>query len=342
MRRNKSIPVSPSPNPEPNIETLLELLAIPGVSGDEGAIGDWLETTLASWEGVTLTRIGDNILAIKGAPHTAIFAHTDTVGYTLGYRDTLIPVGGPQPEDREPMRCDDGLTGRLRLREVAKGKPETRIELRNVVNPKGKEVEGVPGSRWIYARKPKIENGFIISPYLDNRAGVWTALRALYRCPNIAIAFATGEEQHGHGARVCADWLYRTYAITQALIADITWHTEDTPCGKGVAISLRDAFSPRQRFLDRIVSLAAESKITHQKEIQSAGSSDGGHILRSNVPMDGTSYLPRTGQPGRPGGHDGFTGVSGGVIGSLDDSGMGLFVYAIQGRVPRSCQKRSR
>lgn len=285
MRRSKILPPPPPANPEPNTDTLLELLAIPGVSGDEGAIADWLESLVSSWEGVSLTRIGDNVLAVKGNPKTAIFAHTDTIGYTLSYRDALIPVGSPLPEDRDQLRCADGLTGRLRIRE-GKDKSGIRVELRNVVNPKGKEVEAVPGSRWVYARKPKIDNGFITSPYLDNRAGVWTALRALYRSPNIAVAFTTGEEQHGHGARVCADWLYRTHAITQSLIADLTWHTEDTPCGKGVVISLRDAFSPRQRFLDRIVSLAQESKILHQKEIQSTGSSDGGHILRSAVPMD--------------------------------------------------------
>ncbi len=286
MRRNKSTPLPTDAIPEPTIDILLELLAIPGISGDEGAIADWLETAVSSWSGITLTRIGDNILAIKGNPTTAIFAHTDTIGYTLGYRDALISVGGPKPEDRDLLCCTDGLTGRLRLRVGTKDKPENRIELRSVMNPKGKEADAVLGSRWVYARKPKVDNGFITSPYLDNRAGVWAALRTLYRCSNIAVAFTTGEEQHGQGARICAEWLYRTHAISQALIADITWHTEDTPCGKGVVISVRDAFCPRQRFLDRIVSLAAESKIPHQKEIQSSGSSDGGHILRSSVPMD--------------------------------------------------------
>ena len=286
MRRTKPTLLPPATPPEPNTDTLLELLAISGVSGDEGPVADWLEALVSGWDGVTPTRIGDNILAVKGTPTTAIFAHTDTVGYTLGYRDALIPVGSPHPEDRDALRCADGLTGRLRIREGSKDKPERRIELRNVVNAKGKEVEAVPGSRWVYARKPKIDNGFIISPYLDNRAGVWTALRALYRSPDIAVAFTTGEEQHGHGARVCTDWFYREHRITQALIADLTWHTDDTPCGKGVVISLRDAYSPRQRFLDRIVSLASESKIAHQKEIQSAGSSDGGHILRSSIAMD--------------------------------------------------------
>jgi putative aminopeptidase FrvX len=273
---------------EPTQEILLELLTIPGVSGDEGAIADWLENVLTASPmakgKITLSRIGDNVIAVRGKPKTAVFAHTDTVGFTLGYRDTLIHVGSPKPEDRDLLKSESNWTARLRKQTDGDG-GESWV-LRRVRNEKDEPAEAVPGSRWVYAREPKMENGFLTSPYLDNRAGVWTALRCLYRCENIAVAFTTGEEQHGQGARICADHLYRTLGITQALIADITWHTEDTPCGKGVVVSLRDAFCPRQRILDRVLRLAEESKVAVQREIQSAGSSDGGHILRSPVPMD--------------------------------------------------------
>lgn len=263
---------------EPTQEQLLELLAIPGVSGDEGAVADRVETWASTIPDVVLTRIGDNVLAVRGKPRRAIFAHLDTVGFTLGYRRGLIRVGGPQPKDEEPIRSTDGKSGRLRIRP---GKNNAFLwELR------GAKGDVAPGSRWVYAREPRIKKGIITSPYLDNRAGVWTALRVLYRASDVAVAFTVGEEQHGHGARVCADWLYRTHGISEALIADITWHTDDTPCGKGVVISLRDAHSPRQRFLDRVLTLAAESGVPYQREIQSAGSSDGGHILHSAVPMD--------------------------------------------------------
>jgi putative aminopeptidase FrvX len=261
-------------------EDLLALLAIPGVSGDESAVADWVEAKAAAIAGVTVHRIGDNVIALKGGlPRTAIFAHTDTVGFTLGYKRKLIPVGSPAPKDKEPLRCAEGLTGLLRI-------TEDGWRLKRVRTAEGKRVEPIPGTRWVYDHTPEVKKGAITSPYLDDRAGVWAALQALTRSPNIAVAFCTGEEQHGHGARICADWLYRKHNITQALISDITWHTDDTPNGKGVVISIRDQFSPRQVFLDRVIGLAAESDIPHQAEIQSAGSSDGGHILRSPVPMD--------------------------------------------------------
>ena len=126
----------------------------------------------------------------------------------------------------------------------------------------------------------------ITAPYLDNRAGCWAALEALRRCENAAAAFTTGEERHGQLRGVCAEWLYRQRGIAQAIISDLTWHTADTPCGKGPAISLRDAFSPRQAFLDRVLKHAEASGVAHQLEIQSAGSSDGARHSALSVPMD--------------------------------------------------------
>jgi putative aminopeptidase FrvX len=263
------------------MDKLLSLLNIFSPTGDESAAADWLAGQAGALADVSLHRIGDNLIAVRGTPRVAILAHTDTTGYTLGYHRRLIPIGAPAPRDRDKLRSSDGLTGRLRMATQGEGP-----RLRRVRNAAGEKVEPTPGSRWVYARQPRIERGVIAAPYLDNRAGVWAALEALRRCQRVAVAFCTGEERHGHGARVSAEWLHREFGIAQAIIADVTWHTADTPCGRGVAISLRDAFSPRQVFLDRVLKLAAESGIAHQREIQSAGSSDGGHLLRSSLPID--------------------------------------------------------
>jgi len=260
------------------LDTLLELLVIPGPSGDEGAVADFVAHTIADQiADVRVHRIGDNVVAIKGdAPKTAVFAHTDTTGYTLGYDSALIPIGGPSAEDGDELRSASGATGIYRRKD-----PKSSARLRRIENGQAE-----PGARFVYARAPKVKNGIVTAPYLDNRGGVWCALRALEAAPQIAVAFTTGEEMHGHGARVCAEYLHREHAITQAVIADLTWHTDDTPFGKGVVVSLRDAFCPRQAFLDRVLAVAQESGIPYQKEVQSNGSSDGGHIYRSSVPMD--------------------------------------------------------
>lgn len=264
----------------------MTLLALPGPSGDEGAVTEWLLSQVRQIApGATWKRLGDNLLVLRGSPRAAIFAHQDTTGFTLGYRNELIPIGGPAPRHDDPIRSvspgEDGSVVRGRLR--VEGDDERHSTYR--LHPEG-NAPAEPGTRWVYDRKPAREGGFIVSPYLDNRAGIWAALRALERCPDIAVAFSTGEESHGHGARVCARWLYDKHEITQSLIADITWHTEETPCGGGAVISLRDAYAPRQAYLHRVITLADESGLPYTKEIQSSGSSDGGHINRGSVPMD--------------------------------------------------------
>lgn len=259
------------------LDLLWQLLATDGSSGDEGALADWLEAYLGrEWPDVRLERLGDSLLAVRGErPTVALFAHTDTTGFTLGYDRELIPIGGPSPRDKEPLRPAGGPDAENRLKFRKSG--GWRLS--------GK-TDAMPGSRWVYATPPKRDGDEITAPYLDNRAGVWAALQALGRCPDVAVAFTAGEELSGQGAFVCARRLSEGYGITQALISDITWHTAHVRCGDGVAVSLRDRFVPRQRFLERVLGLAEASGIPFQREIESSGGSDGGSIERSGVPMD--------------------------------------------------------
>src|SRR4051812_46292316 len=37
----------------------------------------------------------DNIILVFGKPRTAIFAHTDSIGFTVRYGDQLVKIGGP-------------------------------------------------------------------------------------------------------------------------------------------------------------------------------------------------------------------------------------------------------
>ncbi len=260
-----------------DLDLLWRLLATDGPSGDEGDLADWLEGYVGrEWPDVRLERLGDSLIAVRGErPAVAVFAHVDTTGFTLGYDRALIPIGGPSPRDKEPIRPAGGPDMGNRLKFGKDGGWELR----------GK-TDAMPGSRWVYATQSKRDGDEIASPYLDNRAGVWAALQVLGRCQNVAVAFTVGEELSGQGAFVCARRLFEQYGITQALIADITWHTAHVRCGDGVAVSLRDRIVPRQRFLDRVLSLAESSGLPFQREIESSGGSDGASIERSGVPME--------------------------------------------------------
>jgi putative aminopeptidase FrvX len=148
------------------------------------------------------------------------------------------------------------------------------------------EAAGTPGSAWIYAEPLRREGSRLVGPYLDNRAGVWSALRVLERAPAVLVVFTTGEEHSGRGALIAARALVEEFHVAQALISDITWHTEHVHCGRGPAVSLRDRFLPRQAYLERVLAAAEAAGVPYQREVEGEGSSDGGWIERSGYPLD--------------------------------------------------------
>ena len=81
---------------------LARLLAFDTPSGDEDILADWI----SDWAGDTVpgaerTRLGASLVVIRGKPRTAIFAHTDTTGYTLAYGGALVRIGGPYPKPED-------------------------------------------------------------------------------------------------------------------------------------------------------------------------------------------------------------------------------------------------
>jgi putative aminopeptidase FrvX len=260
-----------------SLDLLWELLKQDSPAGDEGPLADWMEGWLArEAPAAAVERLGDSLIVTRGrTPAVAVFAHLDTTGWTLGYDKRLIRIGGPdgRPGDliRPVRQPDTGNT--LARRKDGSWKVNSKTSAR-------------PGSRWVYAAVPEVSGSTITAPYLDNRVGVWAALQALIRCPEIAVAFTVQEEMGSQGAQIAARRLYETHGITQALVADLTWDTKHIKRRRGVAVSLRDSSLPRQRYLDRVLALAEESSLPFQREVESSGGSDGAGISRSGVPMD--------------------------------------------------------
>lgn len=258
------------------MELLLELQRIPGPAGDEGRIADFVEAQCRAVAGATVTRYGELVLAARGKPRVAVFAHLDTIGFTQGYERNLIPIGGPFVEGDEAIReVESGAEARIKIRQKD-DRPQWRVS--------GKA--GERGSRWVYAAPLVVKKNKVIGPYLDNRAGVWNGLRTLQRCPDVAVVFTPGEEHSGRGALIGSRLIYQDLGITQALISDITWHTGGVKNGKGPAISFRDRYIPRQRFLEAVLAAAEESKLPFQREVEASGGSDGASVERSTFPID--------------------------------------------------------
>jgi putative aminopeptidase FrvX len=211
-----------------------------------------------------------------GKPRTAIFAHMDSIGFSVRYFNQLLPIGSPHAE-----------AGTLLVGHDSKGEIECELEYdkdHRAFYKFGRAIDR--GTSLTYKPNFRDTKSFIQSPYLDNRLGIYSALRVAEKLKDGVIVFSCWEEHGGGAVGYLANHLYNEWGVRQALISDITWATDGVALGKGVAISLRDKNIPRRSFVDHIIALAKKSKAEYQLEVEGAGSSDGGELQRSPYPFD--------------------------------------------------------
>ncbi len=266
------------------MELLHQLCSIPGTSGHEAAIKDFLlkyiQKEKKKWKYKPEVLHGgefqDSIILKFGKPTTAIFAHMDTVGFTVRYFNQLLPVGSPDAEGGTRLVGED-----------RHGPIECELEFdkeHHALYKFGRAIErGTPLS---YKINFKESRQFIESAYLDDRLGIYAALKVAEQLKDGIIVFSCWEEHGGGSVGFLAKYIYETWKVRQALISDITWVSDGVDHGKGVVISLRDRNIPRREFIDRVIKVARKHEIPYQLEVEGAGSSDGGELQRTPYPFD--------------------------------------------------------
>lgn len=222
----------------------------------------------------------DNIILVFGEPRTAIFAHMDSIGYTVGYENNLIKIGGPGAKNGALLVGEDSQ-GRIEGELVTE---EDDHQFLTYSLKFDREVER--GTTMTYKSDFRETDEFVQCCYMDNRLGMWVALEVAKTLENGVIVFSSWEEHGGGSVGYLGKFLYEGFDVKQALISDITWVTKGVEHNKGVAISLRDSGIPRRLYLNRIKELAKESGIPYQLEVESAGGSDGNALQRSPYPFD--------------------------------------------------------
>jgi len=222
----------------------------------------------------------DNIMLVFGKPTTAIFAHMDSIGYTAGYKNNLIKIGGPSAKKGAKLVGEDSQ-GRI---ECELETTEDEHQFLTYSAKYNREVDR--GTTFTYLSDFREDDEYVQCCYMDNRLGMWNAIKVAETLENGVIVFSTWEEHGGGSVGYLARYLYDKLNVKQALISDITWVTEGVQHGKGVAISMRDSGIPRRTYLNRIIELAKESKVPFQLEVESAGGSDGNALQRSPYPFD--------------------------------------------------------
>jgi putative aminopeptidase FrvX len=218
----------------------------------------------------------DCIVLIFGKPRTAVFAHMDSIGYTVRYNNQLVPIGGPHSE-----------TGYILKGKDSKGEIECSLnvpEEEDVTCTYNREIER--GTELVFKCDFRETEEYIQSCYLDNRLGVWTALQLAEKLKDGIIIFSCWEEHGGGSVPYLAKYIYEKHQIKQALICDITWITEGVLAGQGAAISMRDRSIPRKSFINKIIALAKQSGVPFQLEVEGAGGSDGKELQSSPYPFD--------------------------------------------------------
>jgi len=229
---------------------------------------------------VVTENIQDCIILKFGKPKTAIFSHIDSIGFTVRYGKELIKIGGPKTNDGIKLVGKD-----------SKGKILT--EIYNYEDDNGanhieylfdREIERA--TELTFKPNWREDENFVQCCYMDNRLGVWNALKVAQTLENGVICFSTYEEVGGGSVGFLGKYIYEEWGVKQALISDITWVTEGVKHGKGVAISRRDSGLPRRSYVDRIIKLANESNVPFQIEVESSGGSDGNQLQKSPYPFD--------------------------------------------------------
>ena len=264
---------------------LRALCQIPAPAGNEVLltrfIHNYVHEQQATWryqpQVIADERFQDCLLLVFGRPRTAVFAHLDSIGFTVRYGRQLVRIGGPQAE----AGCR--LVGRDSQGEVA-----CTLTIDEETGELGyafhRDIDR--GTELTFHCDFRETATTVQSCYLDNRLGVWNALRLCETLEHGVIAFSCWEEHGGGSVAYLARYINETYGVRQALISDITWVTEGVQAGQGCAISLRDSLIPRRSYVDRIRAIAAHAGIPHQLEVEDSGGSDAKELQRAAAPWD--------------------------------------------------------
>ncbi len=74
---------------------------------------DYVAQNSKSWkvkpQVVAGEELQDNVILVFGKPTTAIFAHIDSIGFTVRYENQLVPIGGPDVENGYSLVGKDSL-----------------------------------------------------------------------------------------------------------------------------------------------------------------------------------------------------------------------------------------
>lgn len=270
------------------MELLKQMCSIHAPSGNEGNmkefILDYLKENNKNFKVnpqiIQGEEIQDCIILKFGNPKVAVFAHMDSIGFTVRYNKELIKIGGPRTNDEFELIGKDSqgpIEAGMMVIEDEKGNQSYEYVF-------DREIDR--GTELVFKSNWREDRNYVQCCYMDNRLGVYNALKLAETLENGIICFSCWEEVGGGSVGYLGKYIYERWGVNNALISDITWVTEGVKHGNGVAISVRDSGIPRRSYINKIIELAKKSEIPFQLEVESSGGSDGNQLQKSAYPFN--------------------------------------------------------
>lgn len=286
---SKPTRVSEKPAPASPYQLLKDMCHIHAPSGNEVAMKEFLLAYIKAhsknWKHKPKILHGrgfqDNIILVFGKPRTAIFAHMDSIGFTVRYGSQLVKIGGPVAQTGFKLTGEDS-EGRQDVELLVKEDKKTGARSLHYTGKRDFER----GTELVFKANWRESKDYLQCCYMDNRLGVYNALKVAETLKNGAIVFSSWEEHGGGSVAYLQKYLYETYGISQGLISDISWISDGVHYAKGPVISLRDSLIPRRSFINKIIGIAREAQCDFQLEVEGSGGSDGKELQMAACPWD--------------------------------------------------------
>ena len=293
------------------LETLKELCSLPGISGREDKVRDYIISRIEGFCDYKIDPLGNLIVFKKGkkSPKNKIMldSHMDEVGMIVTGADSggflkFATVGGVDPEviiGRNVLIGEKNIPGVLGIKPIHLIEKSEEQDLPKKddmyidIGAKNKEeaLSLAPLGEEIHFESEFIRfgDGFIKSKAIDDRAGCAIMIDLIrseleYDC---YFSFSVQEEIGTRGAKASAYTIDPDYAIviettTAADISGVKGEARVCVCGEGGAVSFMDRATVYDRSLyQKALEVAKSNNIKAQTKTRVAGGNDAGAIHKS-------------------------------------------------------------
>ena len=290
------------------LKTLKELNSCFGPSGCEKEIREKIAELAKPYADEISTDVMGNLIVLKrsakkDAPRLMFAAHMDSLGLIVTYIEDcgllrFGVVGGVVAQNivATPVRFANGTAGTIGMDEDSV-RPEidkmfidigasTREEAERCVQRGDLAIYDTP-VRALGASGKAAKDGWIVSPYVDNRACCVAQLIALEKLKKPAFdcyfVFTVQEEVGRRGAKPAAFAIDPQYGVVCdcTLTDDLPWtkHTGTSKVGGGASVKVMDkSVICHPEMIAALKEVAAKKKIACQTDVLKWGGTDGSEI----------------------------------------------------------------